>query len=404
MSTTSNRKRSSITYGETATVKNIEFAIDHFSAINKRLDRDNVIKKNVVVIWGEAGIGKTETVEGYCKKRNKAYAYIAPAQFEEMGDFIGMPRIDAKTNTTVYSKPDWVPTADLSDPEDKENNPNGYDGGILLIDDFNRADERILNGIMQLFQNYELASWKLPKGWTIVATANPEGGEYTITNVDDAMISRMWNVTMKFNFDEWIKWASEDNKVDDRFILFCHKYKELVEKTCPRSLFKCSQALAPIEEGGADHNYSKIRMLVGGVFAKSDKEIGAEFMKYVASGLIPLVDVEDIINDNNVKDKFNTFLMSCQGLKVGGLNIILGRLSRWLVANQNELTKKQAENIANFVSNPEIDNDLCKMFIQDINLSVNKTKVNWIFNHRLTNHKYNTLMDYIIATGTSKGA
>ena len=47
--------------------------------------------------------------------------------------------------------------------------------GILLLDDINRADDRILRGCMQLLQNFELTSWKLPPKWQIVATANPEG-------------------------------------------------------------------------------------------------------------------------------------------------------------------------------------------------------------------------------------
>ena len=63
-----------------------------------------------------------------------------------MGDLLGMPDIeiiDGKKQT-VFEAPSWVP---------KEEGP-----GILLIDDVNRADDRILRGIMQLLQNYELAS------------------------------------------------------------------------------------------------------------------------------------------------------------------------------------------------------------------------------------------------------
>ena len=112
-----------------------------------------------------------------------------------MGDLHGMPNVidpDEKVfgdEYTVYSPPDWVPT---------EEGP-----GILLLDDINRADDRILRGCMQLLQNFELSSWKLPPKWQIVATANPEGGDYSVTPMDGAMLTRMLHTTLKFDAKIW---------------------------------------------------------------------------------------------------------------------------------------------------------------------------------------------------------
>ena len=69
----------------------------------------------------------------------------------------------------------------------------------LTLDDINRADDRILRGCMQMLQNFELFSWHLPKRWQIVATANPEGGDYSVTPMDDAMLTRMLHTTLKFD-------------------------------------------------------------------------------------------------------------------------------------------------------------------------------------------------------------
>ena len=75
--------------------------------------------KRPICIWGRHGIGKTEIVETYAREKGFQLRYIAPAQFEEMGDLTGMPAIE--NGRTVFRPPGWVPA---------ETGP-----GILLIDD-----------------------------------------------------------------------------------------------------------------------------------------------------------------------------------------------------------------------------------------------------------------------------
>ena len=128
-----------------------------------------------VCIWGTHSLRETQLVR-FAKKHKWKFAYIA-RQFEEMGDLHGMPvehdptpdKPKSGDEETIYYPPDWVPKKDDHRP------------GILLLDDLNRADDRILRGCMQLLQNFELKSWKLPSKWQIVATANPEGGDYSVT-------------------------------------------------------------------------------------------------------------------------------------------------------------------------------------------------------------------------------
>ena len=52
---------------------------------------------------------------------------------------------------------------------------------------------------MQLLQNYELISWKLPSDRHIVLTANPDGWDYSVTPMGNAMITRMMHVMMRFD-------------------------------------------------------------------------------------------------------------------------------------------------------------------------------------------------------------
>jgi len=193
----------------------------HLFSVNERVTAQGAWP-TPVCIWGSHGIGKTMLVEQLAKSQGMRFAYCAPAQFEEMGDLNGMPQISAE-GTTRFAPPEWV--------------PKGDGPGILLLDDINRADDRILRGLMQLLQTGGLVSWQLPKGWQVVATANPEGADYSVTPMDDAMLTRMQHVTMEFDVDCWVHWA-QDNGVDQRGIEFVVGYPEVVtgRRTTPRSL------------------------------------------------------------------------------------------------------------------------------------------------------------------------
>ena len=209
-----------LTYGASAKASEIVRFLEHFIKVNQKAEADGK-RKTPVCIWGSHGIGKTELVEDFAKSNGFHLAYVAPAQFEEMGDLLGMPQI--AEGQTRFAPPEWVP---------QQKGP-----GILLIDDVNRADDRILRGIMQLLQNYELASWKLPPDWHIVLTANPDGGDYSVTPLDDAMLTRMRHITLEFDVKEWAKWADKKG-VDPRGIHFVMTNESLIQgnRTTPRTL------------------------------------------------------------------------------------------------------------------------------------------------------------------------
>jgi MoxR-like ATPase len=202
--------------------------LEHLLTTNlRRLDAGG--SATPVCIWGTHGLGKTTAVKDFARERGWKFAYCAPAQFEEMGDLHGLPtRVDPDPRVsgderTVFLPPDWVPT---------EDGP-----GILLLDDINRADDRILRGLMQLLQEFEMFSWALPPKWQIVCTANPEGGDYSVTPMDDAMITRMLHLTLVFDARAWAAWAGPAG-VDPRGIAFVLAYPELVNerRTTPRTL------------------------------------------------------------------------------------------------------------------------------------------------------------------------
>ena len=208
--------------------------LDHLRSIPP--SHGNIIRP--LFIWGKPGLGKTEMVREYADTRGLDFVYCAPAQFEEMGDLHGIPEVE--NGVTVFRKPSWLPE------------PTGRPG-IILLDDMNRADPRIIRGVMQLAQLHKLMSWELPANWTIVCTGNPDGGEYSTTVLDSAVLTRFIHVQVRFDKLSWADWALK-NGLPSEGINFVLTYPEMVAEgtlTNARTLssfFKTIAGLSPWQE------------------------------------------------------------------------------------------------------------------------------------------------------------
>lgn len=312
-------------------------------------------KPTPICIWGTHGLGKTAIVRDYALERNWKFSYIAPAQFEEMGDLHGMPYVvenEEGRKITRYSPPDWVPT---------EEGP-----GILLLDDINRADDRILRGCMQLLQNYELSSWKLPDNWQIVVTANPEGGDYSITPMDGAMLTRMLHTTLMFNAKAWAKWASTVG-IDSRGIDFVLTYPELINnnRTTPRSLTQFFELIRNIE------NLKQSIGLVYSLALSCMEEVTANsFINFVNDDLNTLIEPLEIVTAKNfkeVKEKVIKLAQDSTGKKrVDRLSTICSRLYLYLTGAGYKAAENHSENLVNFLLIEEIPNDLLVSLYMDL--------------------------------------
>lgn len=301
-----------------------------------------------ICIWGVHGIGKTALVEQVAEANGWKFAYVAPAQFEEMGDLHGLPVIDGAH--TRFAPPDWVPT---------EDGP-----GILLLDDFNRADDRILRGIMQLLQRGELVSWSLPPRWHIVVTANPEGADYSVTPLDDAMLTRMLHVSMEFEHKVWAKWAV-DAGVDDRGIAFVLTYPEVVtgSRTTPRSLTHFFEQIRPIDDLRA--NWEHVHALA---LSALDGEGATAFMSFVNDDLNQLVSSEAILNDpwDETEARLRELATDDDGIRLDRLNAMTVRLYLAATVEGFEPTETQGANLISFLTSDVLPSDLRLMLHRDL--------------------------------------
>jgi MoxR-like ATPase len=343
------------TYGAKLDAESVTRALEHIFRTNLANEEKSGIqgkRPTPICIWGLHGIGKTAIVKSFANANGWKFRYCAPAQFEEMGDLHGLPvRHDPNPDvqgdeTTIYMAPEWVPREDDEGP------------GILLLDDLNRADDRILRGVMQLLQEFEMFSWKLPPKWQIVCTANPEGGDYSVSTMDDAMLTRMLHLTMVFDLKAWSRWASSAG-VDARGIAFVLTYPEVItgKRTTPRTLAQFFDQIGPLSDLKKDIEI--VRVLAE---SSLDSITATTFLAFVNDDLEQLINPEDILDADKwapVNKRIHELATGAGGAKrVDRIATICTRLFLALVAPEYKPKPQHAANLVEFLMHEDLPNDL----------------------------------------------
>lgn len=169
-----------------------------------------------VCIWGERGIGKTAMLESYARRHNLGLEVYHPAHDDSGSTIVGMPYIDEETGETTYAIPRNLPT-------------EPGNGGILFLDEINRANEKVLQGLMEILGEGRIgqSGWSLPEGWAVVAAANPPSTAYATSQMDEAMYNRMLHYAPGWDGPSWVVWA-EKQGLSRRVIDFALENPDLV--------------------------------------------------------------------------------------------------------------------------------------------------------------------------------
>lgn len=305
-----------------------------------------------VCIWGPHGIGKTAMVREIATSQGWAFVEVAPAQIEELGDLHGLPtRVDtgtgkARDGRTAFLPPEWVP---------KAKGP-----GILLLDDLNRADERVLRALMQLLQTHRLYSWGLPEGWQIVCTANPENGSYNVTTMDDALLTRMLHFTLSFDALVWAAWA-QAAKIDKRCIEFVTSYPEAAigQRTTPRTLAQFFRQVAPIAD------FARQRDLISHLaHAALDVGTAASFVRFACEELRWLPTAQQLLDADTPALALTHIANAARDrdapgrLRIDRLSTVIARIEEAIEAEGYTPGKRHAQNLTAILASPELPRDL----------------------------------------------
>jgi hypothetical protein len=264
-------------------------------------------------------------------------------------------------NRMSYCAPEWI--------ADKKK------GGILLLDDWNRADVRFIQAVMELVDRQQYISWTLPEDWHIILTSNPDNGDYMVNSVDSAQKTRYITANLKFDVKVWARWAEEVG-IDTRCINFMLLHPELVNKeTNARAITAFFNSISSFEK--FEDELGMIQMIgegsVGDTFASM-------FTTFINNKLDRLVTPEDMLTHENqdyIIGELNSVLGKGDTYRADIASTLATRLANYSVvyANENTVTPKINERLIALCTKDVFANDLKYLIVRTI-FNGNKTKFN----------------------------
>lgn len=346
---------------------------------NRKLQ--SVGKKPITVsICGAAGLGKTSVVEQLAEELElKHFEVINLSQLDELGDLVGIPMKEYYMTKTVNEKTvgKWIEDK-VIDTYTKQgytltnNSRMGYskpawiagkgENGILVLDDYTRAQPRFMQAVMEIINKQQYISWKLPKNWTILLTENPDDGTYNVTDIDAAAKSRYMTFDIKWEVDVWAEWA-EQNKIDQRCINFMLMTPEVIKddkpEVNPRALVNFFNTISGIDD------YNKNLPLIQNIGEASvGPEVTTMFSMFINNNMDKMITPQQILNVNSTFESVKTAI---QDLVKSGVNyradiayVLTTRVINYLQfsLDNRDITPKIIERISELVKSEVLGSDL----------------------------------------------
>lgn len=126
-----------------------------------------------ILISGEAGTGKTYMIKKASENLGLKMKYYSASTLDPYADLIGIPVPQNDTKNVDFYRPREIDEAE-----------------VVFFDELNRADSKTLNTVFELIQFRSINGEKLPKLRSVMAAINPNDGNYTVDELDMALLDR----------------------------------------------------------------------------------------------------------------------------------------------------------------------------------------------------------------------
>jgi MoxR-like ATPase len=380
------------------------------------LEVKEIIKKfytaNQTSIWddrynlflrGVHGLGKTAIVRQVAKELSIDYGrdvnvhIIRLSQYEDISQLTGKNTIFLKMKNSstndeieinekyvdIYYKMGYLPIP--GSEEMRYTIPdiikNIQEGDILFFDDYGRQLTHFNNSVMEIINEGQYLSWKLPKGVVTILSGNPDDGDYQVIENDFAQKDRYEIIDVMFDVKIWSLYA-EKEKLEDIYISFMYNNENLfskvynnediettVEQYSPRKWTKLFKYLTVLYGNNYKSHLSEI-FIEGYTFVG---EQISELINYINDVFSNVCTSKDLLNLELSEKEVENLIEKSVNIHQSVKSYISFRLINYLFANKKELfedkvdlNEKVSDRVINILKNKNFEKDIKSNFIMTI--------------------------------------
>jgi hypothetical protein len=364
-------------------------------------------------VIGDSGLGKTSIVLQVAEEHNLNFVKLNLAQIEEVGDLVGYPvrqfqmskgetqpttklvkdpntgKVTKVTSLSGTAQAEWIDENAVDQYAKQGYTFTGQKrmsycppewiadkkgGGILILDDWNRADIRFIQAVMELVDRQEYISWKLPKDWHILLTANPDNGDYLVNTIDTAQRTRFVSVILKWNHERWAEWA-ERAGIDGRCINFVLMHPEIVNaRVNPRSLTTFFNCISSYKDFNS--HLPMIQMIGEGSVGP---EASTLFTTFIGNNLDKMITPKEIMlsqDEKKIKDDLAKLFEIKDSYRADIASIMSLRIVNYCLtyAEKNPISEDFLKRLGMLIKNDDLFTDDLKFILVKRIIGGNKTK------------------------------
>ncbi|WWE95464.1 ATP-binding protein [Escherichia phage UE-S5b] len=192
-------------------------SIDSLTVCNTRQARNFIIRAlqagNVPFLTSSPGMGKSAIIRSVAEE-------------------FGMKLIDHRLSTSAPEdlsglpfrngdRAEFIPFADLF-PIEGDEIPEGYNGWLLFLDEFNSARKEVVAAAYKLILDRMTGQKKLHPNVMIICAGNKATDRAIVNPLGTAMQSRVVHFEMELNFDIFVEDVMIPQEWDERLVAFLH--------------------------------------------------------------------------------------------------------------------------------------------------------------------------------------
>jgi hypothetical protein len=290
-----------------------------------------------VLIRGPHGIGKSQIVRQVARTIAAAEGIrdfeLIDRRLSQMseGDMVGLPSTDGEV--TRFNPPDWYKRACVKPC-------------ALFLDELNRGTNEVQQAAFQVVLDRELNGWKLHPQTRVFSAVNT-GAEYTVNDMDPALLDRFWTIDLTPTVEDWTVWARESEAVHSTVVDFIsanEKWLDTPKNTEPgkinpsrRSWERLSKALVAANIAEAPNDARFYPMCLG--FVGTEATIA--FHSFAKT-------IDNQVSGKEVLESYSKVKGKIAKLGQEKQNIVIEKVAEY-VGKMGSITDKQGQNLAAFM-------------------------------------------------------